>query len=1518
MAETNHGQWCAIQCKGYADDAKLYLKIIDSFFAKASALEKIHKKDIRRILVFTGERMSIHVIKRVKDFNCHVIDQQAFREGNINWNDYPKKLTRKKPLPLREYQKKAVKKTVNALSNESRGKLIMACGTGKTLTSLRIAEEHAGIGKTVLYLVPSITLIQQTMQNWSANAKMEYHYEAICSDSSVKVKGDDSNIIDDGNINDIPIPATTDADTLKKRLSNKHPDAMTVLFSTYQSIEVIKNAMGNKEIDLILCDEAHRTTGIEGKLFQMVHDNDFIKAKKRIYMTATSKQFTTNLKKKHSNLVDMDDEKTFGKTAYHYSFSEAVDNEDLCDFKIRVPVFSEGDIEQYCQDSLDGNEDATIDERVLMAAVWHALNYGENENKLLQRVIAFGNTIKASEKFSGIYEGPDNTVDEEQYQKKYAQNDNNDKIDRSMLNVVNQYEAKKNKHTGNTISVRHVDGSMSSNVRHRKMDWLKSSLNSPHECRILSNARCLSEGIDVPALDGIVFLQPRKSQVDVIQAVGRVMRKVKGKDYGYIVIPVVLQKNSSLHESLETEKTWNSVWQVLKALRSHDPEFGKKIDKLALMSSTGRGGEVPENIEIIFMGSLSKGPTPDFLGKITSQMVKKCGDRQYYTHRSEELGIKAKKIEKILSDSYNKTQDKRICKIADELHKGLQTIINDSVTINATIQVMAQHYALSKVFNALFQDEFTADNPIVRVLDDAISQIGLTRELDEYAEFFDSIKKETQQFKNSEEKETYIKEIYGSFLKGFDKLKQESEGIVYTPTEVVDFIIHSVEHLLREEFGTGFNRNNVKIFDPFTGTGTFIARLLESGLIKTNHLEAKYKNDIYANEMSLLAYYVATVNIESVFKRISKNDKHASFRNINYTDTLNHHPKYRMDMQYRQITKPLTGNMSKVQDSIQRSKWEHIHVIVGNPPYSGGQSSFDDQNPNIPYPVIDRRIDDTYIKMVKKINSKISQTRSLYDSYVRSIRWASDRIGESGVIGFVTNGSFIRSDTGVGIRACLKEEFTDVWVFDLRGNQRTQGEVSRKEGGKIFGSGSRAPVTITIMVKNPKKKTHNIHYYDIGDYYSREKKLELIRKFISINGIKDWQEIEPDKHHDWLNQRTGEFSKYLPMGSKDAKAGKGNVLFRIYSNGVKTNRDAWAYNSSYKELSKNMLTHINYCNSQDLDNPKINPKQAKWTEELSDVIKRNNKPKFVKQKIRHALYKPFFKQLLYFDHVFNPRQGIAPMCFPKKSSKNLTICVSYHVNVEFSSIISDITPDVQLNKNGQCFSLKIKNKNSNDKEMMQDNITEHALNEYQKYYNNKTITKEDIFYYVYGILHHIEYKKKYANNLTKELPHIPMAPDFYGFSNTGKKLADLHLSYETCSRYNLGKPKAEFGKYQKMKFIKKKNENGKQITDKTTLKINGIITFDNIPIVKYHVNGRSPLEWAIDRYKIKIDPKSGIVNDSTNVDIIPLIERLVYVGVESDRLISELPVEFEPKDWKPVKTGIDQFIDGIEIQSKLA
>ena len=1519
VAETNDGQWCAIQCKCYDDQGNLDSSKVDSFFSKSSSFEKKHKKKFHLILVYTGDTITHNAYKKIVDHGCQVIDQQVLRAANIIWNDFPQKLSRIESQTLRPYQKEAVDRVVAGISQDSRGKLIMACGTGKTLTSLRIAEKHAGIGKTVLYLVPSITLIQQTISSWSANAQTKYSYEAVCSDSSVNVKDDDSNLIDDGNILDIPIPATTNVKTLKDRLSKKKSNVMTVLFSTYHSLDIVQQAMGGKAIDLILCDEAHRTTGIEGAMFQKVHDDQYITAKKRVYMTATPKQFTEKLKKKHDTLIDMDDESVYGKSLYKYSFTQAVDNKDLCDFKVRVPVFSTDDIQQYVQESIDGADDGTIDERVLFAAVWHALNYGENKAKLLQRVIAFGNTIRASEKFSGIYGELDQTVDEEQYRAKQSKIDDKDLLNRSMLNAVSQYEEKKDKHTGNTVSVRHVDGTQSSNIRHKKMDWLESSSDNPRECRILSNARCLSEGVDIPALDGVIFLQPRKSQVDVVQAVGRVMRKVRGKDYGHIIIPVVLQKDTSLHESLETNKAWKSVWQVVKALRSHDPDFGKKIDKLALTHSDG-AGEVPENIEIIFMGSLSAEPAPKLLGAITSQLVKKCGDRGYYDSQSKELGIKAKLIEKVLSESYHKTKDEKIRNVVNTLHIGLQSIINDSVTIGATIQVMAQHYALSQVFNALFdEEEFIHDNPVVRVLDDAIHQIGLTQELEPYKEFFEVVRKETTNFKNPEEKETYVKTIYNSFLEGFDKKRQESDGIVYTPTEVVDFIIHSVEHVLKTKFGTGFNNKDVKVFDPFTGTGTFVTRLLESQLIAPENLKSKYKKDIWANEISLLAYYVAAINIESVFRRISKIKNNTSFRNINYTDTLYHNPKYRVDSQHRQKSVTLDGEISKVQDSIQKSKWTHIHVIMGNPPYSSGQSNYNDENPNVVYSKLDDRIKETYAKRAKTTNKY-----SLYDSYIRSIRWASDRIGESGIVAFVTNGSFIQSDTTAGLRACLKEEFSEIWCFDLRGNQRTQGETSKKEGGKIFGSGSRAPVAITILVKDLQKlapppppaaatailstRKCSIHYCDIGDYHDRKKKLEIIAKFKSIKDIKNWQTINPDRHNDWLNQRDDELLKYTSMGNKDTKTGKNtDSIFKIYSLGIATNRDAWVYNSSKEELSKNMKCHIDYCNGQDILNPKIDPTQAKWNRELLNRLRRYGKEKFDNHKIRTVLYRPFFKQSLYYDNVFNSYQGQIPKIFPKEDSDNLVIAVPSKDNKKFSTFVTNITPDLHLVGDAQCFPLYTYN---NDKK--QENITDTTLEEYQTHYKYKKITKKDIFYYVYGLLHHKGYRKKFRENLMRDLPLIPMAPDFQKFCKIGKKLADLHLAFDSCKLHDLGNPKFIPKKFIKLSFGKKKekiDEKEKSVTDKSILKADGAVLYDTIPNIKYSVNGRTPLEWIIDRYKVTVDKDSLIKNDPcTGTDIIPIIRRAVYLGVESDRLIKQLPKEFEPKNWTAKKTGLEQFV----------
>ena len=503
----------------------------------------------------------------------------------------------------------------------------------------------------------------------------------------------------------------------------------------------------------------------------------------------------------------------------------------------------------------------------------------------------------------------------------------------------------------------------------------------------------------------------------------------------------------------------------------------------------------------------------------------------------------------------------------------------------------------------------------------------------------------------------------------------------------------------------------------------------------------------------------------------------------------------------------------------------------------------------------------------------------------------------------------------------MHEEFTDVWCFDLRGNGRVTGD-----GRNIFeypgqnSGGTRTPVAIIILVRNPTKTEHAIQYSSLEDkYYAGEDKRNRVKELGSIRGINDWQIIKPDKYHDWLDQRDDAFVEYLPMGSKGVKSGKKNAIFRIYSNGIQTNRDVWIYNSSKSDLSKNMKLHINYCNSQDLKNPTINPQQAKWTGELSDSLTRlGTKPVFEKSLIRTMLYRPFFKQYAYFEtKAFIHRPSKMSSFFPTGNSENLVICVPYKFTGNFYTFITDVTPDLEVTHHGLCFPLYTYEQRGKNAIQM-ENITDHALIEYRLHYNDAKIGKIDIFYYVYGLLHQPKYRKKYANSLSKGLPHIPMASDFWAFRNAGKALADLHLSYfdehGKDNRHPLGPSKNDFGKPAKMAFAKLKDpDTGRQATDYTRLKINGILAYDNIPETDYRVNGRTPLEWLADRYKFTTNKESGITNDPcenlTEDDMISMVERAVHVGVRSDEIVRELPKEFETAEWTPKKTGLDAHID---------
>ena len=827
--------------------------------------------------------------------------------------------------------------------------------------------------------------------------------------------------------------------------------------------------------------------------------------------------------------------------------------------------------------------------------------------------------------------------------------------------------------------------------------------------------------------------------------------------------------------------------------------------------------------------------------------------------------------------------------------------ISDAITLSDIRDMLVQHILTYRIFSMVYDVEaFQGSNAVARELETLKELLGLTESRVDYSD----IEVIAESITSTGERQEFLKRLYETFYERYDPKKADRDGIVYTPTEVVEFIVKSTDYLLRKNFARSLSDEEVVILDPFTGTGTFIVHVLER--ISIEHLEKKYAGEMHANEISILPYYIAALNIENAYRE--RTGRYSEFGNICWMDTFESGTK-----NYEKMTEYMGyENVRRIAEQQKR----RINVIVGNPPYSSGQNSYSEGNPNLSYPYVDARIKDTYSR-----RTNATLINSLYDSYIRAFRWASDRIAESGIVAFVTNGGFLRSNAAAGVRAYMHEEFTDVWCFDLRGNQRTQGETSRREGGKIFGSGSRAPVAITILVKNPAKKEHEIHYKDIGDYLSREQKLKTVGDAALITGIKDWQIIKPDKNNDWLDQRDDTFSQYPPIGSKEVKSGKGdgNAIFQMYSNGIKTNRDAWLYNFSKRYLTKNMKGYINYCNSQDLASPEIDPQRAKWSRDLSKRLNRLiSKPEFEKRKIRMALYRPFFKQYVYFDEkTFINDVYKIPSFFPATNSENLVICVSYKPIGSFSTFITDITPDLGIVHPDQCFPLYTYNQKSK-KTIQKENITDCTLKEYRTHYRDGKISKTDVFYYVYGLLHHPGYRKKYTNNLSKELPHIPMTPDFRAFKEAGKALADLHLGFfnedRKDNRYPLGPPKRRFGKPAKLAFDRYRDpKTGRQKTNYARLKINGILVYDNIPETDYRVNGRTPLEWLADRYRFTTDKESGITNDPceslTEKDMISLVERAVHVGVRTDEIIGGLPEEFEPAEWMPKKTGLDVHMD---------
>lgn len=1517
------GEYCAIQCKFFDPAHSLQKADIDSFFTASGKAPFTS-----RMIISTTDRWSNHAEEALNNQHIPVtrIRVQDLADSPIDWSQFsltrPQDIKLKDKKKLRPHQVVALTDVIEGFNKADRGKLIMACGTGKTFNSLKIAEKMAPTNGIVLFLVPSISLLSQSLREWTAEAELPLRSFAVCSDIKVGKKSES----DDISTHDLFFPATTNAHKLAlqvKTLGRKKQ--LTVIFSTYQSIQVVADAQaqGLPEFDLIICDEAHRTTGVtlEGddeSHFVRVHDQDFIKSKKRLYMTATPRIYSdgtkTQAQESDATLISMDNEKFFGKEFHRLGFSKAVGDGLLSDYKVMVLAVDEKYVSKIFQRQLaDENNEIHLEDAVKITGCWNGLskrmanaidgNELETDTAPMHRAVAFSRTIKDSKRITEMF----SSIINEYY---HSHQDDEDML---------------------VCEVDHVDGTFNALKRNQKLDWLKADTTG-NVCRILSNARCLSEGVDVPALDAVLFLNPRNSVIDVVQSVGRVMRKAEGKKYGYIILPIGIPADIAPEEALKDNQKYKVVWQVLQALRAHDDRFNTTVNQIELNKSR------PKQIQVIGVGGGKEdgeGTKGDSTSKpvqftftfpnldewrdaIYAKIVVKCGDRRYWDDWAKDVAqIADRHIARIKALLEGSEPHHRI--VFDEFLKGLQSNLNPSISESDAIEMLSQHLITKPVFDALFEGyQFTQQNPVslsMQKMLDLLERQSLEKETKSLDKFYTSVKERASGIDNAAGKQTIIKELYDKFFNTAFPRMAERLGIVYTPVEVVDFIIKSVDGALRQEFNVCLSDRGVHVLDPFTGTATFIVRLLQSGFINPEDLAYKYQNELHANEIVLLAYYVAAINIEETFHSLTGGD-YKPFEGIILTDT------FQMSEGNGSIHEKM---FPENNERVTRQNNCDIRVIIGNPPYSAGQTSENDANKNLKYTQLDSRIRNTYAQ-----HSSATNKNSLYDSYIRSFRWASDRIKDKGIICFVSNGSFIDGNAMDGLRKCFEDEFSSIYCFNLRGNQRTSGETSRMEGGKIFGSGSRASIAITLLIKNPEeKRACKLFYHDIGDYLSREEKLKTLTDFGSIKGIQ-WKQLTSNSSHDWINQRDPAFDMFIPLGEKGEKTAK--VLFDVYSIGLKTNRDWWSYNFSRSALSENMERMISFYNQQStaykafINNKKNHkdigidsfldndPKKISWSGNLKNDIERHMIHDFKKESLVGGMYRPFCKQWVYYNRSFVERVYQMMKIFPNSKVDNIVICVTgIGASKGFSALITDSVPNLHLHDTGQCFPLysyeqaKILggmfDAGSSEDYTKRENIPDSILKEFIAAYDSK-ITKEDIFYYIYGVLHSPEYKRRFESDLKKMLPRIPFAQDFWAFSKAGRDLAKWHLNYENIEPYPLQESATALGLDPKSHYKVTKMTFGKRnkTIDKTAIIYNSTITLAGIPLEAYDyvVNGKPALEWIMERYQFTRDKESLITNDPNDWSddpkyIIDLVKRIVRVSIETMKIVNTLPALNERK-----------------------
>ncbi len=1502
-----------IQCKFYGESTALTLTDTGTFFARTGK-----PPFTERMIIATTSRWSKHLLDTIQGQEKPTIriTVPELAASGVDWSSWkpdgttPLKRETRKPRP---HQERAIADVLKGLETHDRGKLIMACGTGKTFAGQQIAERIAGDGGLVLVLLPSISLLSQTVKEWAAWTSVPMTPFAVCSDTKAGARGDQEDI----SPFDLLVPATTDARELLDHLERSPAGHLRVLFSTYQSIPVLTEAQagGLGSFDLAICDEAHRTTGatlvnVEDSNFVRVHDDAHVSARKRLYMTATPRLYSDGSKAKAEAegavLASMDDENVFGPEFHRLGFRDAVDRGLLTDYRVLVLAVDEGSVSTAFQDLIsDEDHDLKLEGAAKIVGCLNALtkrnahgaSFSPRDTVPMQTALAFNTTIAQSKDFA-----------------------------RLLGEVADRYEPVAD---GELITVEaaHVDGSHNALEREVKLSWLNEDVGEDR-IRILSNARCLTEGVDVPTLDSVIFLEPRNSMVDVIQAVGRVMRldPTGRKKLGYVILPIGIPAGITPSEALSNNQTYKVVWQVLNALRSHDERLNAVVNQLELNHTP------PDRITVVH-GGMGKGepqdldtgddeaddsptqlplgfPIQEVTEAIYAQLVKKVGTRLYWEDWATDIAAIAARHETRIRSLID-DPELDVTAEFEKFVEGLRANLNDAIATDDAIGMLSQHLITRPVFEALFEDyDFIGSNPVSVAMQGMIDRLdlyALDKDRETLAGFYRDVRVRAEGIDNAAGKQEIINQLYERFFAKALPKTADQLGIVYTPIEVVDFIVRATDDALRRHLDCSLTDKGVHVLDPFTGTGTFIVRLLESGLIRPHDLARKFVDEIHANEILLLAYYIGAINIEATYHDLttgSGDGPYQTFPGIVYTDSF-------------ETTESGSGTTIELfgqnNERAERQRDLPIRVIIGNPPYSAGQTSANDNAQNLRYPRLDARIAESYVKKASGSN-----LNKLYDSYIRAIRWASDRIEANpagGVLAYVSNGGYIDSNVADGLRLTLTHEFQHLYVYNLRGNARTSGEQRRKEKDNVFGQGSRATVAILIAVRQGEKPPASgavLHYHDIGDYLTRDQKLDLLRKAANAESPLDavpWRTISPNAHGDWINQRSVGYGDLLPLASENSP--EISAVFVERSNGLISSRDAWNYASHRGQLQAQLAEAQEFFDSEAKRFWSGNPvagadTAARRAKAVRDFVDRDPKRRSWSRSdyrrlaagfkyggeagdIRTGVYRPFFKQWVVLNPTMNEDVSRIHRIYPADVvHQGPTITLTEPgARVPFSVLLVDLVPDSKVFIDAvRCFPLRTFISDTDTKsaaprlfeqtraQSWQSNISPKALSRYQRL--DGTITDEDLFFHVYGVLHSEQYRSRFAADLKKSLPRIPPVDSsevFWSFAGAGRQLAELHLGYEAVEPWpylattfgkGFGAEDPKDWRVEKMRYPKATDKKtGKKIDDKTTVIVNSRITVSGIPdrAHDYRLGSRSAIDWILNQYQVKTHKASGIVND---------------------------------------------------------